>query len=202
MCQWQAALFDLGAPGPATALNAGRWVGDPQRAFSRRHVAGPAPLPLQDGTWRHRTPSRGMGVRAPEAGRSGLVCDGPATTRSGPGPPWRDRVREGPPKAPQPSWGRGGPGLVIAQGGSGDHGPSCQARAMCHVPQKVTGRLRIVRRQALDTLAGGAPIYMYRQRPPGPPWVRDEPAGGARSQHRAGCTACSRRERAWMSFRL
>jgi hypothetical protein len=41
---------------------------------------------------------------------------------------------------------------------------------------------------------------MYRQRPPSPPWVRDEPAGGARPQHRAGWTACSRRKRARMSF--
>jgi hypothetical protein len=46
VCQWQAALFDLGAPGTATALNAGRRVGVPQRAFSRRCVAGPSPLPL------------------------------------------------------------------------------------------------------------------------------------------------------------
>jgi hypothetical protein len=30
---------------------------------------------------------------------------------------------------------------------------------------------------------------MYRQRPPVPPRVRDEPAGGARSQHCAGWTA-------------
>jgi hypothetical protein len=45
MCQGQAILFDLGAPGPATALNAGRWVGDPRRASCHRHVAGPAPLP-------------------------------------------------------------------------------------------------------------------------------------------------------------
>jgi hypothetical protein len=135
--------------GPSAA---GTWQGQP-RSLCRTARGGTGPLP---GGW---------GVRAPEAGRSGLACDGPATTRSGPGPPWRDRVREGPPKAPQPSWGRGGPGLVIAQGGSRDHGPSCQARAMCHVPQKVRGRLRIVRRQALDTLAGGAPIYMYRQRP-------------------------------------
>jgi hypothetical protein len=54
--------------------------------------------------------------------------------------------------------------------------------------------------KGLDTLAGGTPICMYRQRPPGPPRERDEPVGGARSQHRAGWTACSRQERAWMSF--
>jgi hypothetical protein len=70
VCQQQAALFDLGAPGPATTLNAGRWAGDPRRASSRRHVAGPAPLPLQDGTWQHRTPSRGRGSGPPRPVRA------------------------------------------------------------------------------------------------------------------------------------
>jgi hypothetical protein len=55
--------------------------------------------------------------------------------------------------------------------------------------------------QGLDTLAGGTLICMYRQRPPGPPRERDEPAGGAKSQHRVGCTARSRQARARMSFR-
>jgi hypothetical protein len=36
VCQWQAALFDLGAPSPATALNDGRWRGDPQGASKFR----------------------------------------------------------------------------------------------------------------------------------------------------------------------
>jgi hypothetical protein len=45
VCQWHAILFNLGAPGPTTALNAVRWVGDPRRASCHRHVAGPAPLP-------------------------------------------------------------------------------------------------------------------------------------------------------------
>jgi hypothetical protein len=58
-------FFDLGAPGPTTALNAGRWAGDPRRASSRRHAAGPVPLPLRGGTWRHRTPSRGKGSPGP-----------------------------------------------------------------------------------------------------------------------------------------
>jgi hypothetical protein len=148
VCQWQATLFDLGAPGPATALNAGRWAGDPRRASSRRHAAGPYPLPSQDGTWRHRTPSRGREVRALEAGRSGLTCDEPVITRGGLGPPWGDRVRRGSPRAPQPSWGREGPGPGIARGGSGDYGPSCQTRAVEHVPQKAKkGRLQIARRQ-------------------------------------------------------
>jgi hypothetical protein len=47
VCQGQATPFDLGAPGPATALNAGRWARDPRRASCHTHVAGPAPLPLQ-----------------------------------------------------------------------------------------------------------------------------------------------------------
>jgi hypothetical protein len=38
-------LFDLGAPGPATALKAGRWTEDPRRAPDNGRVAGPAPLP-------------------------------------------------------------------------------------------------------------------------------------------------------------
>jgi hypothetical protein len=88
VCQWQAALFDLGAPGPATALNAGRWRGDPQGASSRRHAAGPAPIPPQDVTWQRRTPSRGKrGGPGPKAGRSGLACDGRTITRGTPGPP-------------------------------------------------------------------------------------------------------------------
>jgi hypothetical protein len=91
--------------------------------------------------------SGGREVRAPEAGRSGLACDGPAITRGSPGPPWGDRVRGGYPRALQPSWGHGGPGPRIAQGGSGDHGSSCQARAVCLVSQKARGRLRIVRCQ-------------------------------------------------------
>jgi hypothetical protein len=122
VCQWQAVLFDLGTHSPATALNAVKWAGDPRRASSRRHVAGPAPFPPQDGAWRRRTPIRGEGVRAPEAGRSGLACDGPAITCGGPGSPRGDRVRGGYPRALQLSWGRGGPGPGITRGGSGDHG--------------------------------------------------------------------------------
>jgi hypothetical protein len=71
VCQWQAALFDLGAPGPTTALNAGRWAGDPRRASSRRHAAGPVPLPLRGGTWRHRTSSRGKGSPGPPSSVEG-----------------------------------------------------------------------------------------------------------------------------------
>jgi hypothetical protein len=43
----------------------------------------------------------------------------------------------------------------------------------------------------LDTLAGGTPVCMYRQRPPGPPRVRYEPAGGAIILCCTGWTACS-----------
>jgi hypothetical protein len=51
-------------------------------------------------TWRHRTPSRGEGVLAPEAGWSGQARDGLAITRGGPGLPWRVRVRGGYSRAP------------------------------------------------------------------------------------------------------
>jgi hypothetical protein len=44
-------------------------------------VAAPDPFP-------------GEGVWAPEAGQSGLACDGPAITRGGPGPPWPGATRE------------------------------------------------------------------------------------------------------------
>jgi hypothetical protein len=65
VCQWQAAPFDFGAPNAATALNAGRWRGDPQGASGRRHAAGPAPLLPLGSTWEHRTPSRGKGGPGP-----------------------------------------------------------------------------------------------------------------------------------------
>jgi hypothetical protein len=52
--------------------------------------------PPAAGSWQgqprsHRRTARGgagEGVRAPETGRSGLACDGPAITCGGPGPPW------------------------------------------------------------------------------------------------------------------
>jgi hypothetical protein len=105
------------------------------------------------------------------AGRSGLACDGPAITRGGPGPPWGDRVRGGYPRALQPSWGHGGPGPGIAQGGSGDHSPTCQGRAVCHVPRRQGGDYGLRDAKGLDTLAGGTPIRMYRQRPYPTPYV-------------------------------
>jgi hypothetical protein len=86
----------------------------------------------------------GRGVRAPEAGWSGQARDGPAITCGGPGPPWGVRVRGGYPRAPLPSVACGGPGPQGARGGSRDHGPSCQARAVCHVTQKSRGRSRMV----------------------------------------------------------
>jgi hypothetical protein len=111
----------------------GTWQGQ-----SRSHRGG--------GTWRHRTPSRGVGVRVPEAGRSGRVCGSLASTRGGPEPSWGVRIRGGYPRATLPLWARGGPGPLRAWGRSGDHDPSCQARAVCHVTQKMRGRLRMVRR--------------------------------------------------------
>jgi hypothetical protein len=110
VCQWQAALFDLGAPGPATALNASSWRGEPQGASSRRHAAGPAPIPPQDGTWQRRTPSRGEGGpgRQGQSERAGLRWGGPSHVA----PP--DLPEEtGSTRATrglfQPSWGREAP---------------------------------------------------------------------------------------------
>jgi hypothetical protein len=75
---------------------------------------------------------------------------------------------------------------------------------LAHTPEPDTIAPLPVRRQrhakGLDTLAGGTPVRMYRQRPPGPPWVRDEPAGGAISQCCTGWTACSRRKGAGKTF--
>jgi hypothetical protein len=75
---------------------------------------------------------------------------------------------------------------------------------LAHTPELDSIAPLPVRRQrdakGLDTLAGGTPVRMYRQRLPGPPRVRIEPAGGAISQRCAGWTTCSRRERAGMSF--
>jgi hypothetical protein len=94
---------------PAT----GTWQGQP-RSLRR------------GGMWRHRTPSRGEGVWAPEAGWSGQACDGLAIIHDSPGLPWGVRVRGGYPRAPLPSWARRGPGPLRARRWSGDHGPSCQ----------------------------------------------------------------------------
>jgi hypothetical protein len=135
VCQWQAILLTWARPAHLPAFNAvvgleshegpsamGTWQGQPRSYHG-------------DGTWRHRTPSRGEGVQAPEAGRSGQARGGLAPTRGGPGPPWGVRVRGGHPRAPLPSWARGGPGPIKAWERSGDHDPSCQARAVCHVPR-------------------------------------------------------------------
>jgi hypothetical protein len=93
---------------PATCM----WQGQP-RSLRRGELGGTRPLP------------GGRGVRASEAGWSSQARDGPAITRSGPGPPWGVRVCGGYPSAPLPSVACGGPGPQGARGGSGDHGPSC-----------------------------------------------------------------------------
>jgi hypothetical protein len=99
VCQWQAILLTWAHPAHLTAFNAvvglesregpsamGTWQSQP-----RSYHGG--------GTWRHRTPSRGKGVRAPEAGQTGQARGGLAPTRSGPGPPWGVRVRGGHPES-------------------------------------------------------------------------------------------------------
>jgi hypothetical protein len=102
VCQWQAILLTLAHLAHLPAFNA--VVGLEPRSCRR------------GGTWRHRTPSRGRGVRALEAGRSGQARGGLDRSRGGPGPPWGVRVRGGHPRAPLPSWARGGPGTYKSTG--------------------------------------------------------------------------------------
>jgi hypothetical protein len=77
---------------------------------------------------------------------------------------------------------------------------------LAHTPELDTIAPLPMRRQrhakGMDTLAGSTPVRMYRQRPPDPPWVREEPAGGAISQRCSGWTACSRRKGAGRLFPL
>jgi hypothetical protein len=54
----------------------------------------------------------------------------------------------------------------------------------------------------MGTLVGGTPICIYRQRHPGPPRVRYEPAGGAIILCCAGWTGCSHCEGAKKDFLL
>jgi hypothetical protein len=89
----------------------------------------------------------GEGSGPPEAGWSGQARGGTTPTRGGPGPPWGVRVHGGHPRAPLPSWARGGPEPIRARGRSGDHEPNCQARAVCHVTQRMRSMLRIARRK-------------------------------------------------------
>jgi hypothetical protein len=138
--------------GPSAA---GTWQGQP-RPHRMTACGGAGP------------PPGGRGVRAPEAGRSGLACDGPAITRGGPGPPWGDRVRGGHPRALQPPRARGGPGPDGALGGSGDHGPSRQALAKRHVIQKARERLWFVRRQGPGHPSKGYPCLYVPTVAPGP----------------------------------
>jgi hypothetical protein len=92
VCQRQAIPLTWAHPAHLPAFNAvvglesregpsatGTWQGQPRPC-------------RRDGTWRHRTPSRGRRVQAPEAGRSGRARGGLAPSRGGPGPPWRVQV--------------------------------------------------------------------------------------------------------------
>jgi hypothetical protein len=152
------------------------------------------------GSWRHRTPPRREGVRAPEAGWSGQARDGPAIIRGGPGPPWGVRVRGGSRELPCLPWHAEvldlrelgeGPETMIPAVRPGPHATSPRRRGGDHIWWYAKG---------LYTLAGGTPVCMYRQRPPGPPRVKDEPAGGASfpALRRVDCSI--RRGRAWMTF--
>jgi hypothetical protein len=88
VCQWQAILLTWAHLAHLPAFNAvvglepregpsatGTWQGQPRSC-------------RRGGTWRHRTPSQGRGVRAPEAGRSGQALGGLDRSRGGPRPPW------------------------------------------------------------------------------------------------------------------
>jgi hypothetical protein len=164
VCQWQAAPFDFGAPVSATALNAGRWGGDPQGASGRRHAAGPAPLLPLDNTWRHRTPSRGkegpgpprpVGVGWPVMVRSSHVAAPDLPGEAGSAGVTRKLSR--PPGCAET------PGLMELGGGSGDRGPSCQARRPYATWPRGEEEYGLWEAEGLDTLAGDTPICMYRQ---------------------------------------
>jgi hypothetical protein len=146
-------------------------------------------------------PPGGRGLRAPETGQSGLACDGPAITRGGPGPPRGDRVRGATRELSHPPGCAEAPDLMELGEGPETVVPAVRPGGRMPRGPEARGSVDYEKYQGLDTLAGGTPICMYRQRPPGPPRERDEPAGGAKSQHRAGCTARSRQARARMSFR-
>jgi hypothetical protein len=142
VCQGQASLFDLGAPGPATALNAGRWAEDPRRAFCHTHMAGPAPLPPQGRHVAAPDPSpEGVGSGPPRpVGAGRPVMDRPshvaapdligesgsaATTRVLPCPTWHAEapelreLGEGP-ETTVPAV-RPGPYATLPRGRGGDH---------------------------------------------------------------------------------
>jgi hypothetical protein len=70
------------------------------------------------------------------------------------------------------------PGLMVLGGGSGGHGPSCQARRPYATWPRGEGEYGLWESEGLDTLAGGTPIRMYRHmgirpvgvlEPPSPP---------------------------------
>jgi hypothetical protein len=144
VCQWQAILLTWTRPAHLPTFNAvvglesregpsatGTWQGQPRSC-------------REGGTWRHRTPSRGGGGSGPPRPVGAVrPVEVWAPARGGSGPPWGVRVRGGHPRAPLPSWARGSPGPIRARGRSGDHDPGCQARAVCHITQRASRRLRI-----------------------------------------------------------
>jgi hypothetical protein len=126
---------------------AGTRQGQP-RSLCRTARGGAGPLP------------GGRGVRAPEAGRSGLACDGPAITRGGPGPPRGGRVRRGYPRALPPTWLCRDPGPHRARGRvrrprSQLSGPE----AVCHVTQRRGGAW--IMRSQRPGRPSGRYLYLY-----------------------------------------
>jgi hypothetical protein len=105
------------------------------------------------------------GPGAPEAGRSGLACDGPVITRGGPGPPGEAGCARATRELSRPPGCAETPGLMELGGGSGDRGPSCQARRPYAMWPRGEEEYGLWEAEGLDTLAGGTPICMYRHSP-------------------------------------
>jgi hypothetical protein len=63
------------------------------------------------------------------------------------------------------------PGLMELGRGSGGRGPSCQARRPYATWPRGEGEYGLWESEGLDTLAGGTPICMYRQRPSSSTWL-------------------------------
>jgi hypothetical protein len=100
------------------------------------------------------------GPGAPEAGRSGLACDGPAITHGGPGPPRGGRVRSGYPRALPPTWVCRDPGPHGARGRV--RRPRSQLlgpEAVCHVAQRRGGAW--IMRSLIPGHPSGRYPYLY-----------------------------------------
>jgi hypothetical protein len=165
VCQWQAAPFDLGAPGSATAFNAGRWAGDSRRASSRRYAAEPVPLPLSSGTWRHRTPPRGKGSPDPSSPVEGAWPVMVRLSHVAAGPPGGSGAAGATRKPSCPPWCTGAPGFPELGEGPETVAPAVRPGSHATSPSGRGGGYGLRDARGLDTLAGGTPVCMYRHSP-------------------------------------